>query len=356
MLHSSFIGHSLKLFTTLLVLISQPTLSKSINPEQFSDIWNSGNKFRLMRYQSNVINPESPHYKTGSFAINYYETYNSFQVEEDKGPVEASIASFKADFYSQYAFIDIGAMDVREDDHPDLSSSKYGRMSTGVRYNDLGFMGITAGLLITQSPTTNSQGEFVFNEQESSVDGFIALSLFGFQVMANNIRDENVVVETSSYDLNLEGYSLSVMRNKIHGNGGNNDAKEYDDEYVFSAFKKIGCDAIVSKVKSNCGFGLNRRETLNDQTQGWSVYLQRPFYSVRINSFDEQTELRREKFGYSLKLGFDVDTQGTDQLTNKPVDARVKLAIGIHMNDGVNQLFEAQDETMVGFDFEVIFP
>jgi len=26
------------------------------------------------------------------------------------------------------------------------------------------------------------------------------------------------------------------------------------------------------------------------------------------------------------------------------------------MNDGVNQLFEAQDEVMVGVDFEVIFP
>lgn len=341
----------------LLALFFSPlSLSKSINPEQFSDIWNSGNKFRLMRYQSNVINPESPHYKTGSFAANYYETYNSFQVEEDKGPVEASIASFKADLYSQYAFVDIGAMDVREDDNPDLSSSKYSRISAGVRYNNLGFMGVTAGLLFTESPTTNSQGEFVFNEHESTVDGFIALSLLGFQVMANNISDENLIVETSSYDLNLEGYSLSVMRSKIHGDGGNNKAKEYDDEYVFSAFKRIGCDAIASNVKSHCGFGIKRRETLNDQTQGWSVYLQRPFYSVRINSFDEQTELRREKFGYSLKLGFDVDAKGTDQLNNEPVDARVKLAIGIHMNDGVNQLFEVQDEAMLGFDFEVIFP
>ncbi len=81
------------LFLLVALLFSQIALSKSINPEQFSDIWHSGNKFRLMRYQSNVINPESPHYKTGSFAVNYYETYNSFEVEEDKGPVEAKFQS-----------------------------------------------------------------------------------------------------------------------------------------------------------------------------------------------------------------------------------------------------------------------
>ncbi|MEH6343930.1 MAG: hypothetical protein V7785_02495 [Bermanella sp.] len=354
--HSQFMAHSLKLFTILLTLISQPALSKSINPEQFSDIWHSGNKFRLMRYQSSVINPESKHFKTSSFAVNYYETYNSFQVEEDKGPVEAKIASFKADLYSQYAFMDIGAMDIREYNNSQLRSSQYSRVSTGVRYNDLKFMGLTAGLLITESPATNSQGEFVFDEHESSVDGFISFSLLGFQLMANNIRDENLIVETSSYDLNLEGYSFSLVRSKLHDNGSGSDAKKYDDEYVFNAFKNTGCASIASNVKSYCGIGLNRRETLNDQSQGWSVYLQRPFYSIRINSFDEQTQLRREKFGYSLKLGFDVQSQGTDQLTNKPVDARIKLAFGIHMNDGVNQLFEAQDEAMVGFDFEVIFP
>ncbi len=347
-----FISRALVLLT---LLISPFTLSKTITPEQFSEIWHSGNKFRLMRYQSSVINPESRHFKTGSFALNYYETVNSFQVKEDQGPVEASIASIKADLYSQYAFIDIGAMDVREDDNPDLNSSKYSRIITGVRYNDLSFMGITAGILMTESPTTNSKGEFIFNEHESAADGFLSISLFGFQLMASELSEENVIVETSSYDLNYEGYSFSLMRSKIHDNGGTQLSK-YDDEYVVKVFKNTDCRAIFDNVSSYCGFGINRRETLNDQTQGWSIEYQRPFYSVRINSFDEQTSLRREKFGYSLKVGFDVQAQGTDLTTNTPTSARVKLALGIHMNDGVNQLFEAQDEVMVGVDFEVIFP
>ncbi len=347
--------HHLTLLLSLIFLFSSITHSKTINPEQFSDIWHSGNKFRLMRYQSSVINPESRNFKTGSFAINYYETINSFQVKEDKGPVEASIASFKADLYSQYAFLDIGAMDVREDDNPELSSSKYSRMVAGVRYNDLGFMGVTAGILITDSPTTNSQGEFVFDEHERAVDAFLSVSLFGFQLMASELNEENIIVETSSYDLNLESYSFSVMRSKIHNNG-NTGQKKYDDEYVFDVFKTTECQSIFDNVTSYCGIGVTRRETTNDHTQGWSFEYQRPFYSFRLNSFDEQTELRREKFGYSLKFGFDVQAQGTNLTTNKPVSTRVKLAFGIHMNDGVNQLFEAQDETMVGMDFEVIFP
>jgi len=337
------------------LLIGPVTYSKTITPEQFSDIWHSGNKFRLMRYQSSVINPESRHFKTGSFALNYYETVNSFQVQEDQGPVEASIASIKADLYSQYAFLDIGAMDVRENDNPNLSSSKYSRIVAGVRYNDLGFMGLTAGVLMTESPTTNSRGEFVFDEHESAADGFLSISVFGFQLMASELSEENLIVETTSYDLNLESYSFSLMRSKIHDNGGAT-ATRYDDEYVLKVFKSTDCQAIFDNVSSYCGLGINRRETKNDQTQGWSVEYQRPFYSVRINSFDKQTSLRREKFGYSLKVGFDVQAQGTDLTTNTPTSARVKLALGIHMNDGVNQLLEAQDETMIGVDFEVIFP
>ncbi len=123
-------------------------------------------------------------------------------------------------------------------------------------------------------------------------------------------------------------------------------AIHYDDEYVLKVFKNTDCQAIFDNVSSYCGIGINRRETKNDQTQGWTLEYQRPFYSVRINNFDEQTSLRREKFGYSLKVGFDVQA----------TSARVKLALGIHMNDGVNQLFEAQDETMIGMDFEIIFP
>ena len=348
----TFIPPALVLFT---LLFSQVTLSKTITPEQFSDIWHSGNKFRLMRYQSSVINPESRNFKTASFAVNYYETVNSFQVEEDQGPVDASIASIKIDLYSQYAFLDIGAMDVRENDNPNLSSSKYSRIVAGVRYNNLGFMGLTAGVLITESPTTNSQGEFVFDEHESAADGFLSISLLGFQLMASELSEESLIVETSSYDLNLESYSFSLMRSKIHDNSGAATTR-YDDEYVLKVFKNTDCQAIFDNVSSYCGIGINRRETKNDQTQGWTFEYQRPFYSVRINSFDEQTSLRKEKFGYSLKLGFDVQAQGTDLTTNTPTSARVKFAVGIQMNDGVNQLFEAQDETMIGIDFEVIFP
>jgi hypothetical protein len=344
-----------RVLVLLALFISPLTFSKSINPEQFSDIWHSGNKFRLMRYQSSVINPESRNFKTRSFSVNYYETVNSFQVKEDQGPIEASIASIKADLYSQYAFIDIGAMDVRENDNPGLSSSKYSRIVAGIRYNDLGFMGLTAGVLMTESPTINSKGEFIFNEHESAADGFLSVSLFGFQLMASELTEENIIVETSSYDLNYEGYSFGLMRSKIHDNGGTVPI-QYDDEYVLKVFKNTNCHAIFDNVSSYCGIGINRRETINDRTQGWSLEYQRPFYSVRINSFDEQTSLRKEKFGYSLKIGFDVQAQGTNRTTSTPTSARVKLALGIHMNDGVNQLFEAQDEVMVGADFEMIFP
>lgn len=346
-------------FIVLVVLsfiFCTPCNSKSITPQQFSNIWETGNKFRLMRHQSSIINPKNRHYKPTGFGVSYFETTSSFDIKEKQGPLEANIASIKADFYSKYAFFDLGAMDVRESifsDSQELNDSKYTRIISGVRYNELGFAGITAGILITETPL-NEDESFVFGEQESAQDAFISLSFFGFQLMANTLNAENLIVETSSYDLNFDDVSMSLMRSKIHDNGKQSRNKTYDDEYVLDIFVNSHCEAAFSNVKSYCGYGFKRRETYNDQSQGWTAYITRPFYSIRLNSFDENTDLRQHKYGYALKLGIDALSSNVKNKSSISKDYRVKFSFGIHMNDGTNQLFEVQDELMAGFELDIL--
>lgn len=338
------------------VLLTPCTFSNTITPEEFNNIWNLGNKFRLLRYQSTVINPSNPNFKPAGFSVSYYETSNSFEVQENSGLLEASIGSFKGDIYGKYGFIDIGSMDVRENqsgENSELNNSQYTRIMTGVRYNDLPYLGLTAGAIITTTPVLNSKQQFVFGEQDDSVDAFIAASAFGFQLMASTVKDEDVYVETSSYDNTFYGVGISLQRSKIHNNSNND--KEYKTEYVADFYLDGNCKSIFWNFLPNCNYGIKRRETYNDRSQGWSLYITRPLYSIVINSFDEKTQLRKKQYGYSLSIGLNGITTTNKNNPEKRKQYKSNLTFGLHMNNGANQLFEVQDELMLGFDLGINF-
>ncbi|WP_353351826.1 hypothetical protein [Oceaniserpentilla sp. 4NH20-0058] len=338
------------------VLITPYSLSNTITPEEFNNIWNLGNKFRLLRHQSTVINPNNPNFKQSGLSISYYETSNTFEVQENTGLLDAKIASFKGDYYGKYAFIDIGSMDIRElqtSKNSNLNHSQYTRIMSGVRYNELPNVGITAGILITTIPLLNSQDQFIFGEQDDTIDTFIAASAFGFQLMASTVKDEDIYVETSSYDNTFFDIGLSLQRSKIHNISNN--AKKYKTEYVADFYIDGNCSPFLWNIQPTCNFGLKRRETYNDNSQGWSLYVTRPLYSIVLNTFDEETNLRNKRYGYSFEVGINSLPKAKQDNPEKKSINLSKLTFGVHMNNGANQLFEVQDDLMIGFNFRMEF-
>lgn len=329
-------------------LTSLPTLSKTIDPISFSTLWNTGNKFRLMRQQSLSLNPKSDLYEENNIKVQFHQTNGDFQVKEDDGMLDTKMAGVRASLYTEHYFFDLGVMDIRDSvkrSGEDEILTKYSRAVLGARYNDLGYIGVSGGLIINGQPAVNENNEFIFDQEEGNSSPFLAVSGLGLQLMLNYSKEDNITVETTSYEHDFNDISASIIRSKIHNTGTNTERVNYKDEYVFQATKSIPCISERASLVSDCKVQLSRNDTRNDQSQGWSVLYQQQLFNIRLNRYDEQGVLRKKKFGGSASAGFHIKAEKNSSF---------KLMASIHINDGANHTIEIPDEYMVGVEMEML--
>lgn len=337
-------------------LLSFNIMAATLTAQQFAEQWDNGNKFRIMRHQANILNKNSDLYSTDAIKVRYFETTETYEVEESVKTLEAKMAAVNIGMYGKYALLDIGALDVREvgsdvrstnDDNTEeqtLNASKYSRVVLAGRYNELPFGGLTAGLIINETPVTDAENKLVFNESNTHANPFIVASLFGFQFMAVDSQADNVWVETSSFRYDWKPAYAEIQRSKIHQVGQEEYDARYSDEYIFIIGHENECGTGFRSTTADCHYLFSRNNTYNDQSQGWSLSVKHPYYQVRINSFDKKGDVRQSLLGGSAKVGFNIrDT------TN---GVGIKLMLGAQYNDGSEQVFDVADEWMLGFELE----
>lgn len=339
--------HAVVILFALTCLRSSLLHAETISPYSFEELWNSGNKFRLMRQQAESLNPASDQYSSGDIKISYFETNKTFTLSQDKNE-ERKIGSAHIAVNSDHYFIDLGVMDLRyQMNDEDIITNKYSRIYVGARYNDFEYAGISGGLLITESPKIFDNNHFLEHENNTLTDPFVNLSVLDFNLMLAEVKQDNLVVETLSYDYKYQDFSANLYRSKIHGNK-KGDSITYEDEYTFQLSHKTSClDNIEFDMIGYCKINLSRRLTYNDRSQGWSASVDRPYFTININKFDETTKLRKDKFGGSIKVGLSY----FDKTTPKH---GLKFRLAASYNDGITDIFEIPDSLMLGFNFEIL--
>jgi hypothetical protein len=319
----------------------------SISPESFNELWNSGNKFRLMRLQAESLNPYSDMYSSGDIKTSYFETSQSYKLKQDES-LERTIGSAHVAVNSDHYFVDLGVMDLRDQvGEREGITNKYSRIFLGARYNDLEYIGFSGGLLVSESPKISDNNAFIEYKNDTTVDPFINISLLDINLMLAEVKQDNLIVETLSYGYSYSDYSAKLYRSKIHGNK-HNDSISYYDEYTLKLSHKTRClDNSQLDMIGDCKINVSRRLTYNDQSQGWSFSVDRPYFIMNINTFDEVTELRQDKWGGSIKFGLNF----FDKTTPKH---GLKLMLSASYNDGITDIFEVPDSLMFGFNFEIL--
>lgn len=321
--------------------------AETITPSSFEEIWDSGNKFRLMRLQAESLNPYSDNFSSGDIKISYFETQKDFELGQDKSK-KRNIGSAHIAVNSDHFFADIGVMDLRyEVNDEDVISNKYSRVYLGARYNDFEYAGISGGLLISESPKVSDEGDFLEHENNASIDPFLSFSAFQFNILLAEVTQDDLFVETISYGYGYDDYFAKVYRTKIHGNNKSNPI-QYKDEYIFEFSHKTRClDDEKLDMIGDCKVQLSRRLTHNDESQGWSVLYDSPYMILNINTYDETTKLRKDKYGISFKIGFNY----FDKTSPK---RGLRLMLATSYNDGVNDILEVPDTLMFGINFEIL--
>jgi len=278
--------------------------------------------------------------------IQYYETNSKFK--QGFSNDDARIAGFRGAFASEHFFLNIGALQLRENKESanghniDRATQQFSRVYLGGRYNKLNYIGLSGGFLLTESPKANNSANFALTSDKSS-DPFLNISLLGANLLLVDLQEENLYVETTSYGYKNSGYNLNIERSKIHEKS--NSAKNYNDEYIIDIGYQKTCTSLTSTT-GYCGINLQRRSTFNDDSQGWAINLNSPFLKFNVNTFDQESELRRKKYGFGLQAGIDLKNI-TD--TKKSI----RILAGLHLNDGSNKILEVPDELMVGITFEI---
>ncbi len=347
-MYSNLISLKKVVITIVLSCLSTSLLqADTISPYSFEELWNSGNKFRLMRLQAESLNPSSDQYSSGDIKVSYFETNKTFTLAQDND-AERKIGSAHLAVNSDHYFVDLGVMDLRYQlNDEDVISNKYSRIYLGARYNDFEYAGISGGILISESPKIFDNDTFLEYENNTLVDPFLSFSVLDLNLMLAEVKQDNLVVETLSYGYKYSDYSANLYRSKIHGNK-KGDSITYKDEYTFQLSHKTRClDNAELDMIGYCKINLSRRLTYNDQSQGWSVAVDRPYFIININTFEKTTELRKEKIGGSIKVGLNF----FDKTTPKH---GLKIMFSASYNDGITDIFEIPDSLMLGFNFEIL--
>lgn len=301
-----------------------------------------------MREQESNLNPQSDQYFSGGIMFQYYETNSKFK--QGFSNEDARIAGFRGAVASEHFFLNIGALQLRETqkstngNNIDRATHQFSRVYLGGRYNKLNYIGLSGGFLLTESPkATNDSNSFALTSDKSS-DPFLNISLLGANLLLVDLQEENLYVETTSYGYKNSGYNLNIERSKIHDKS--NSAKNYNDEYIIDIGYQKTCTSLTSTT-GYCGINLQRRSTFNDDSQGWAINLNSPFLKFNVNTFDQESELRRKKYGFGLQAGIDLKNITDTQKS-------IRILAGLHLNDGSNKILEVPDELMIGITFEII--
>jgi hypothetical protein len=300
-----------------------------------------------MREQENSLNPQSDKYSSGGVLIEYYETNSTFKQGSSNN--DARIAGFRGALTSEHFFLNIGALQLRENEksvngnNVDRATQQFSRVYLGGRYNKLEYIGFSGGFLLTESPKLTDNSDSFSPIPDKSSDLFLNVSLLGANLLLVDLQEENLYVETTSYGYEYSGYNLNIERSKIHEKSNNE--KKYSDEYIIDIGYQETCTSLTSAT-GYCGINLQRRSTFNDDSQGWTINLNSPFLKFNINTFDQKSELRRKKYGFGLQAGIDLKNIID---TNKSF----RILAGIHLNDGSNKILEVPDELMIGITFEI---
>jgi len=328
-------SHCITLTITLLIPIKGQT-ETIVSPSYFAELWDSGNKFRLMREQARTLKSNSP----TTLSLDYYDTPSDFKQKHSAERSRLSGYRFMA--ISNYFFIDSGVLNLTETGNTTQSSSEdFSRTYIGIKYNNLNF-GINGGLLITETPGITSNKMAFTDKYDISSSPFLNISLLGANLQITDLSEENIYVETSSYSYKKSNYVINIERSKIHSK--ETITRNYDDEYILelSYYEKYIIHNKIASYTAN----IQRRLTNNDHSQGWSLHLENKNLKFNIHTFDKQNKIRQKRLGGGIEAGIKVNT------IDKNID--IYISVGIHINDGSYKIFEVPDEIMLGTSIKVL--